>query len=278
VVTGGLSAGNNGNASYIGGALTVNGAISGTTLTSSVNTNAGGANLSVTNSSAGANAQATIRFINNLSELGNLSLNSSTYSYGMIAANAIGIRSFSAAGVYLTSENASGSVKIGIGAYPALVADFSSTGLAVTGILSSTGAATFAGAVTVGGGTTHTTGTSGVFKATGTSSTGAAESQYFNDATNAVFGIGGSANANTAVRNKFFWYGLGGTVLNTLDGSGNQILTGSLTVSGAGTSTFAGAVTIGNTVNTVSPTSPNRTITMVVNGVTLYIAAKLTND
>jgi hypothetical protein len=46
----------------------------------------------------------------------------------------------------------------------------------------------------------------------------------------------------------------------------------------ASTATFAGAVTIGNTVNTVSPTSPNRTITMVVNGVTLYLAAKTTND
>jgi hypothetical protein len=45
-----------------------------------------------------------------------------------------------------------------------------------------------------------------------------------------------------------------------------------------GAATFGGAVTIGNTVNAVSPTSPNRTITMVVNGVTLYIAAKLTND
>jgi len=45
-----------------------------------------------------------------------------------------------------------------------------------------------------------------------------------------------------------------------------------------GAATFAGAVAIGNTVNTVSPTSPNRTITMVVNGVTLYLAAKTTND
>ena len=45
-----------------------------------------------------------------------------------------------------------------------------------------------------------------------------------------------------------------------------------------GAATFAGAVTVGNTVNTVSPTSPNRTITMVVGGVTLYIAAKTTND
>jgi len=45
-----------------------------------------------------------------------------------------------------------------------------------------------------------------------------------------------------------------------------------------GAATFAGAVAIGNTVSSVSPTSPNRTITMVVGGVTLYIAAKTTND
>jgi hypothetical protein len=51
-----------------------------------------------------------------------------------------------------------------------------------------------------------------------------------------------------------------------------------LTIAASGAATFAGAVTIGNTVNTVSPTSPNRTITMVVNGVTLYLAAKTTND
>ena len=51
-----------------------------------------------------------------------------------------------------------------------------------------------------------------------------------------------------------------------------------LAAGSTGAATFAGAVTIGNTVNTVSPTSPNRTITMVVGGVTLYIAAKTTND
>ena len=51
-----------------------------------------------------------------------------------------------------------------------------------------------------------------------------------------------------------------------------------LTLATTGAATFAGAVTIGNTVNTVSPTSPNRTVTMVVNGVTLYLAAKTTND
>lgn len=42
--------------------------------------------------------------------------------------------------------------------------------------------------------------------------------------------------------------------------------------------TFAGAISIGNTVNTVSPTNPNRTITMVIGGTTYYLAAKTTND
>jgi hypothetical protein len=37
-------------------------------------------------------------------------------------------------------------------------------------------------------------------------------------------------------------------------------------------------IAIGNTVNTVSPTSPNRTITMVIGGTTYYLHAKTTND
>lgn len=45
-----------------------------------------------------------------------------------------------------------------------------------------------------------------------------------------------------------------------------------------GTLGVTGAISPGNTVNVVSPTSPNRTVTMVVGGVTLYIAAKTTND
>jgi hypothetical protein len=45
-----------------------------------------------------------------------------------------------------------------------------------------------------------------------------------------------------------------------------------------GDATFAGAIAINNTVNTVSPTSPNRTITMVIGGTTYYIHAKTTND
>jgi hypothetical protein len=49
-----------------------------------------------------------------------------------------------------------------------------------------------------------------------------------------------------------------------------------LEVTGALSST--GALAIGNTVNTVSPTSPDRTITMVIGGTTYYIHAKTTND
>ena len=37
-------------------------------------------------------------------------------------------------------------------------------------------------------------------------------------------------------------------------------------------------IQIGNTVNSVSPTSPNRTVTMVIGGTTYYLAAKTTND
>ena len=51
-----------------------------------------------------------------------------------------------------------------------------------------------------------------------------------------------------------------------------------LTMRDNGTVIVAGDIRPGNTVNTVSPTSPNRTITMIVGGVTLYIPAKTTND
>jgi hypothetical protein len=46
----------------------------------------------------------------------------------------------------------------------------------------------------------------------------------------------------------------------------------------SGISNFVGEIRIGNTVNVVSPTSPNRTITMVIGGTTYYLHAKTTND
>ena len=67
---------------------------------------------------------------------------------------------------------------------------------------------------------------------------------------------------------------IGNTAFNFEQLNGTAILTGR----DNGTVIIAGDIRVGNTVNTVSPTSPNRTITMIVNGVTLYIAAKTTND
>ena len=67
---------------------------------------------------------------------------------------------------------------------------------------------------------------------------------------------------------------LGSTVFVFEQSNGTSIMQ----IRDNGTVIFAGDIRLGNTVNTVSPTSPNRTITMVVNGVTLYIPAKTTND
>jgi hypothetical protein len=57
---------------------------------------------------------------------------------------------------------------------------------------------------------------------------------------------------------------------------GIEVLQGGAAITGALSAT--GALAIGNTVNTVSPTSPDRTITMVIGGTTYYIHAKTTND
>ncbi len=62
-------------------------------------------------------------------------------------------------------------------------------------------------------------------------------------------------------------------------GSAQNALATVLTIDGdTKVATFAGAVEIGNVANAVSPTSPDRTITIKVGGVTLYLAAKTTND
>jgi hypothetical protein len=58
--------------------------------------------------------------------------------------------------------------------------------------------------------------------------------------------------------------------------------TGALQVAGGvgvgGAAFFGGAIAIGNTVNTVTATLPNRTITIEIGGTTYYIHAKTTND
>jgi hypothetical protein len=64
--------------------------------------------------------------------------------------------------------------------------------------------------------------------------------------------------------------GGGTTVLNCDPSAFGLAVTGALSATGA--------LAIGNTVNTVTPTLPNRTITMVIGGTTYYIHAKTTND
>ena len=78
-----------------------------------------------------------------------------------------------------------------------------------------------------------------------------------------IYYFGGAANTT------FRWRQGGYATLMNLDTVG-------LSVTGALSCT--GALAIGNTVNTVSPTSPNRTVTIVIGGTTYYLAAKTTND
>jgi len=108
-------------------------------------------------------------------------------------------------------------------------------------------AATFAGAVTVAGNLTVNGGTT-------------ASGQIGLNGTHGVE-IWGKAGTTSS----FILY----------NNAGASVLTNPINTT---TATFAGEVAIANTVSSVSPTSPNRTITMVVGGVTLYIAAKTTND
>jgi hypothetical protein len=67
-----------------------------------------------------------------------------------------------------------------------------------------------------------------------------------------------------------------GTTASTSTTTGALQVAGGVGVEGA--AFFGGAIAIGNTVNTVTATLPNRTITMVIGGTTYYIHAKTTND
>ena len=176
----------------------------------------------------------------------------------------------------------------------------------------------FGGAVSVAGATTAAAGAIGVtsadpslrFKATGSvvadqntyeiRNVGSTSNTYLqfrtvNDA-NSVFTtrmalwnsgglyLGGSgAFADPGAANLWIEGAFRGTSLSSP--SGTALILGTTSfgtavtfASATGAATFAGAVAIGNTVNTVSPTSPNRTVTMVIGGVTYYLAAKTTND
>jgi hypothetical protein len=85
----------------------------------------------------------------------------------------------------------------------------------------------------------------------------------------------GASSINLGLRNA-------GVTSLTNNTASTSTTTGALQIAGGvgvgGALFIGGAIAIGNTVNTVSPTSPDRTITIVVGGTTYYIAAKTTND
>lgn len=100
---------------------------------------------------------------------------------------------------------------------------------------------------------------------TGPAVTAGSVSNLYNFYVRDVYTAGGAGTVSNQ-------YGL---YVNDLSGGGANY---AVYTAGTTPSWFGGPISIGNTVNVVSPTSPNRTITMVVGGTTYYIAAKTTND
>jgi hypothetical protein len=133
VVTGGVG---------VGGAMNVGSTVRATT---SANSLAG--TVIATNANAGTNAGSVFSASNGTAS-GWFGISGTGYTtYGIQTANSVGI--YTDQSIFIASDNPSGRVKIGVGSGIPVVGDFSSTGLAVTGTLSTTGAATFAGAVSL---------------------------------------------------------------------------------------------------------------------------------
>jgi hypothetical protein len=138
----------------------------------------------------------------------------------------------------------------------------SSAGLAVTGALTVTGGAAIGGAAL--------------------SATGNQASQLIANLTSSISGAGTSFGLRVAAGTNASDYSFrvqnqaGSSTYLEVRGDGLVSAGNGLAVTGALSCT--GALAIGNTVNTVSPTSPNRTVTIVINGTTYYLHAKTTND
>ena len=100
---------------------------------------------------------------------------------------------------------------------------------------------------------------------------------YYNSTGSNNVGLGYNAGAYETGSNAFYVDNQNRT--DTAGEKAKALLYGTFNATAANqTLAINAVVSILNTVNSVSPTSPNRTITMVVGGVTLYIAAKTTND
>jgi hypothetical protein len=88
-----------------------------------------------------------------------------------------------------------------------------------------------------------------------------------------MIGMFGNSRGNIVVNSNYSGTGTKDVVLQPSSGN-----VGIGTASPGSKLDVNGELRIGNTVNTVSPTSPDRTITMVIGGTTYYIHAKTTND
>ena len=158
----------------------------------------------------------------------------------------------------------------------AAVGTFSSTGLAVTGALSATGNATVGNNALAGTRSLtvlNNETASGAWSALSVAnSVRAVNLAYLSTGWAGAFLTGGPTAESAALYT-------GGNFPISIGISNAEVARFSstgLAVTGALSAT--GALAIGNTVNTVSPTSPNRTVTIVIGGTTYYLAAKTTND
>ena len=114
--------------------------------------------------------------------------------------------------------------------------------------------------------------TVGTFTSSGLQVTGALSS------TGILSGPGFRASKTTATSGLVKIQDEGANVYNVI-GSRNNADNAALPLNFQASSfDFNAAIAIGNTVNTVTATLPNRTITMVIGGTTYYIHAKTTND
>jgi hypothetical protein len=183
---------------------------------------------------------------------------------------------------FIGFNQSTGAVRIAAG--NSVVGTFTAGNLAVIGALSSTTGANFAtSSGNVGIGTASSAEKLHVVGGNIAVDSGVRKIGYITDATasNTGYIIPYDASGFLSIHTNFasggikFHTSTSNTERMRIDSSGNV---GIGTASPGSKLDVNGELRIGNTVNTVSPTSPNRTVTIVIGGTTYYLAAKTTND